>query len=79
MKSILKCMTAAIGLFACVSTAAAQAPDTIAKIKQRGTIVVGVKNDYKPWGYLDPSGKIVGHGDRSRRRDRQAARRQSRD
>ena len=36
------------------------AQDTIAKIKERGTIVVGVKNDYKPWGYLDPSGKIVG-------------------
>jgi len=38
----------------------AQAQDTLAKIKQRGTIVVGVKNDYKPWGYLDPSGKIIG-------------------
>jgi len=60
MESILKCMTAAIGLFACVSTGAAQSPDTIAQIKQRGTIIVGVKNDYKPWGYLDPSGKIVG-------------------
>jgi polar amino acid transport system substrate-binding protein len=36
------------------------AQDTMEKIKQRGTIVVGVKNDYKPWGYLDPSGKIVG-------------------
>ena len=38
----------------------AYAQDTMEKIKQRGTIVVGVKNDYKPWGYLDPSGKIVG-------------------
>jgi polar amino acid transport system substrate-binding protein len=36
------------------------AQDTIAKVKQKGTIVVGVKNDYKPWGYLDPSGKIIG-------------------
>jgi polar amino acid transport system substrate-binding protein len=36
------------------------AQDTLAKIKERGTIVVGVKNDYKPWGYLDSSGKIVG-------------------
>lgn len=40
--------------------APAYAQDTMEKIKQRGTIVVGVKNDYKPWGYLDPSGKIVG-------------------
>jgi len=38
----------------------AAAQDTIDKIKQRGSIVVGVKNDYKPWGFLDPSGKIVG-------------------
>jgi polar amino acid transport system substrate-binding protein len=40
--------------------AAARADDTLDKIKQRGTIVVGVKNDYKPWGFVDPSGKIVG-------------------
>jgi polar amino acid transport system substrate-binding protein len=43
-----------------LATAPAAAQDTLAKIKQRGTIVVGVKNDYKPWGFLDPSGKIVG-------------------
>lgn len=36
------------------------AANTLDKIKQRGSIVVGVKNDYKPWGFLDPSGKIVG-------------------
>ncbi|MBM3569243.1 MAG: transporter substrate-binding domain-containing protein [Alphaproteobacteria bacterium] len=47
-------------LIAVVGTFGAAAQDTIAKIKQRGTIVVGVKNDYKPWGFLDPSGKIVG-------------------
>lgn len=40
--------------------ATASAQDTLDRIKQRGTIVVGVKNDYKPWGYLDPSGKIIG-------------------
>src|SRR3954462_14566888 len=38
----------------------AGAQDTIAKVKQAGVIVVGVKQDYKPWGYLDPTGKIVG-------------------
>ncbi|MEM7777665.1 MAG: transporter substrate-binding domain-containing protein [Pseudomonadota bacterium] len=26
----------------------------------RGEVVVGVKADYKPWGFRDPSGKIVG-------------------
>ena len=38
----------------------AAAQDTLAKIKQRGTLVVGIKNDYKPWGFVDPSGKVVG-------------------
>jgi polar amino acid transport system substrate-binding protein len=33
---------------------------TLDRIKQRGKLVVGIKNDYKPWGFLDPSGKIVG-------------------
>ncbi|MCY3830455.1 MAG: transporter substrate-binding domain-containing protein, partial [Rhodospirillaceae bacterium] len=30
------------------------------KVMARGTLVVGVKADYKPWGYRDASGKIVG-------------------
>ncbi len=34
--------------------------DTIASVKQKGKVVVGVKADYKPFGYTDPSGKIVG-------------------
>ena len=38
----------------------ASAQDTLAKIKEKGVLTVGVKNDYKPWGFLDPSGKIVG-------------------
>lgn len=38
----------------------ALAQDTLAKIKEKGVLAVGVKNDYKPWGYLEPSGKIVG-------------------
>jgi polar amino acid transport system substrate-binding protein len=42
------------------SSAPASARDTLAEIKQRGTLVVGIKTDYKPFGYLDPSGKNVG-------------------
>ena len=34
--------------------------DTLQKVKQRGTLIVGVKADFKPWGFLDPSGKPVG-------------------
>ena len=55
---ILGCLTAfAFGLFA---IAPAYARDTMADIKQRGKLIVGVKTDYKPFGYLDPSGKVIG-------------------
>ena len=30
------------------------------KVMKRGKMVVGVKADYKPWGYRDTSGNIVG-------------------
>ena len=46
---------AAVGL--AVSTAAAQ---SLERIKQRGTLIVGVKADYKPFGFRDPQGNIVG-------------------
>jgi polar amino acid transport system substrate-binding protein len=48
---------------ACTATLAALpalAQDSLAKIKEKGVLSVGVKNDYKPWGFLEPSGKIVG-------------------
>ena len=51
-------LSAAAGLAALFATAA-QA-DAIDTIKARGTLIVGVKADYKPYGYLDPSGAIVG-------------------
>lgn len=34
--------------------------NTLDKIKKDGKIVIGVKTDYRPWGFLDPSGKYVG-------------------
>lgn len=39
--------------------ATAQA-DQLAEIKQKGTLVVGVKTDYPPWGMRDANGNIVG-------------------
>lgn len=45
-----------LGLVAAVPAAA----DELANIKSKGTLVVGTKADYPPFGYLDPSGKIVG-------------------
>jgi polar amino acid transport system substrate-binding protein len=59
MRRTLFKLIAALALLG-VGAVPALAQDTLQKIKERGTIVVGVKNDYKPWGYLDPSGKIVG-------------------
>ncbi len=43
-----------------VATPASAQSDTLASVKQKGKLVVGVKADYKPFGYTDPSGKIVG-------------------
>ena len=34
--------------------------DALATIKQRGTLIVGVKADYPPFGFRAPSGKIEG-------------------
>lgn len=34
--------------------------DALATIKQRGTLRVGVKTDYPPFGFRSPSGEIVG-------------------
>ncbi|MDB5590034.1 transporter substrate-binding domain-containing protein [Enterovirga sp.] len=36
------------------------AADVLDTIKQRGTLIVGTKADYKPFGFRDPSGAIVG-------------------
>jgi polar amino acid transport system substrate-binding protein len=38
----------------------AAAADGVEAIKQRGTLIVGVKADYKPFGFRDPSGTIIG-------------------
>lgn len=50
---------AAAGVAALLLLGTAQA-DTLADIKQKGVLVVGSKADYRPFGYLDPAGKIVG-------------------
>ncbi len=38
----------------------AMAANTLDKIKTRGEIVIGVKADYRPYGYLNESGKNIG-------------------
>src|SRR3954468_14869558 len=56
-KLLLSAAAAAIGFAVAATPAAAQ---TLEKIKQRGTLIVGSKADYKPFGFRDPSGAIVG-------------------
>jgi polar amino acid transport system substrate-binding protein len=34
--------------------------DVLSDIRTKGVLVVGTKADYRPFGYLDPSGKIIG-------------------
>jgi len=46
--------------FALAATQADAANDRFKKVLERGKIVVGVKADYKPWGFRDSSGKLVG-------------------
>jgi polar amino acid transport system substrate-binding protein len=36
------------------------AAQTLDKIRERGVLVVGTKADYKPFGFRDPSGAIIG-------------------
>ena len=49
----------AFGVLA-ASAHAACTNDVWNKVMERGKVVVGVKADYKPWGYRDADGSIVG-------------------
>ena len=58
MKAIAAGLVGAFALGASISGAlAADGPDAI---KARGTLVVGVKPDYRPFSFRDPSGTLVG-------------------
>lgn len=52
---------AALAAFSAVALPGrATAADNVDAIKKRGTLIVGVKADYKPFGFRDPSGTIIG-------------------
>lgn len=56
-------MTAALGVAAAAAMPAEAAQctnDVWKKVMERGKIIVGVKADYKPWGFRSESGDIVG-------------------
>ena len=58
--SIVKSLTVCAAAALMASSSAWAQVDTLASIKQKGKMTVGVKADYKPFGYVDPAGKIVG-------------------
>ncbi len=61
VKKLLLAGAASILMFGSVSVSAAQCTNEVwNKVMSRGKLVVGVKADYKPWGYRDESGSIVG-------------------
>ena len=61
--TIIAGVAAALTLSIAVTSLSNQAyagNDRFKKVLARGELVVGVKADYKPWGFRDSSGKIVG-------------------
>jgi polar amino acid transport system substrate-binding protein len=61
MKTLISKLLAAAATVCVIgaSQAYAQSP-VLDRIKESGVLRVGVKTDYRPFGFLDPSGKIVG-------------------
>ena len=51
---------ALIAIAAALAAAPLYAQNALDDIKKRGTLIVGVKADYKPYGFRDPSGAIIG-------------------
>jgi polar amino acid transport system substrate-binding protein len=45
---------------AAIATAPSAFAQTLENVLERGKIVVGVKADYRPWGFRDESGNIIG-------------------
>jgi len=58
----IKTLAAAAGLAALASSVAVSgaSADALSDIKQRGKLIVGVKADYAPYGFLNSDGEIVG-------------------
>jgi len=59
MKKAFALVAAALAIAVLPIAKPAQA-DTLDDIKKKGTLVVGVKTDYPPWGMRETSGAIVG-------------------
>ena len=53
-------LLAMLGLLFFAATGSMAQESTLDVVKKRGTLIVGVKTDYAPYGYVDASGTIVG-------------------
>ncbi len=60
MKKIVATTAIAMAVSSASVLAAECTNDTWNKVMKRGKIVVGVKADYKPWGYRNSDGSLVG-------------------
>ena len=62
IKSLTRTALSALVLasFTLLATQANAGNDRFKKVLERGKVVVGVKADYKPWGFRDSGGKLVG-------------------
>lgn len=62
LKKTLKICASVVALGVATTAAYAEkcSNDVWKKIQERGKVVVGVKADYKPWGFRDSDGNIVG-------------------
>ena len=60
LNTLSRKVTTAVALGAFALTSLPAMADVIDDIKARGTLIVGVKADYKPYGFRDTSGAIIG-------------------
>lgn len=61
MKKTLSLLLAAAATVGLLGASQAQAQSAVLdRIKSAGVLRVGVKTDYRPFGFLDPAGKVVG-------------------
>lgn len=58
--TIAAALAASVALSPLAATAEACANAALKRIQEKGSLTVGVKADYKPWGYRDTNGDIVG-------------------
>ncbi len=59
--TLMGAIAATVGIAVALTSGQAFAEnDRFMKMLKRGTLIVGVKADYKPWGFRDSDGKLIG-------------------